>query len=332
MEHVPPSDIDPLHPTLSVPGSQCTSTTSRCETNKGAHAQRLLLQNCSRRPGLRIFENRVGHQGSPLGVPSPPDSAIDSIPAQDASNKPEFLPRLQAAMTRHRRLPSDPVSSSENVVRRRQHQPRQRCVPTIRRENANRSFNSILSKQACRKKLIILVISGVFLAALVAVYCALSVSKATLDRELHILLIFMVMILVVLFGHSLIRFCMVALRRPRSSVAENRIPSREGPVGYAQLEHPIPVIVPGDEESLIGEKPAAPPPAYGLWRSSVRINPDLLYWRRVSGAPLARNTINEDPGEHRPPSYVSDDGVDYVIHAQPRSLIPTGPIDACSRP
>lgn len=169
MEHVPPSDIDPLHPTLSVPGSQCTSTTSRCETNKGAHAQRLLLQNCSRRPGLRIFENRVGHQGSPLGVPSPPDSAIDSIPAQDASNKPEFLPRLQAAMTRHRRLPSDPVSSSENVVRRRQHQPRQRCVPTIRRENANRSFNSILSKQACRKKLIILVISGVFLAALVAV-------------------------------------------------------------------------------------------------------------------------------------------------------------------
>lgn len=99
--------------------------------------------------------------------------------------------------------------------------------------------------------------------------CALSVSKATLDRELHILLIFMVMILVVLFGHSLIRFCMVALRRPRPSVAENRIPSREGPVGYAQLEHPIPVIVPGDEESLIGEKPAAPPPAYGLWRSSV---------------------------------------------------------------
>jgi hypothetical protein len=100
-------------------------------------------------------------------------------------------------------------------------------------------------------------------------------------------------------------------------------------MGYAQPDRPIQVTLAGDEEALVDgavrEKVTTPPPAYGLWRSSVRINPDLLYWRRVEDDELPPAAVNgtqrrsnRKPSVPRPPSYTSDDGVDYVIQAQPR--------------
>ncbi|KAF2273392.1 uncharacterized protein EI97DRAFT_155894 [Westerdykella ornata] len=100
----------------------------------------------------------------------------------------------------------------------------------------------------------------------------------------------------------------------------------------------------GQEEGKEGEKsgPPPPPPAYGLWRSSVRVDPNLLHWQRVEDVPpshrhsrlsLHLNNSNapavtataaqqseEEPGP-RPPSYVSDDGVSYVVDAAPRSTV-----------
>lgn len=60
-----------------------------------------------------------------------------------------------------------------------------------------------------------------------------------------------------------------------AEVRHNRVPSRPGPLGYAQPERPIPVVLAQDEEIAAGSNPAEPkkvappPPAYGLWRSSV---------------------------------------------------------------
>ncbi|KAL1647708.1 hypothetical protein SLS58_002509 [Diplodia intermedia] len=115
----------------------------------------------------------------------------------------------------------------------------------------------------------------------------------------------------------------------------------------------------------------APPPAYGLWRCSVPINPDLLYWQRVDGGmhPLRQNPASSSPvnanaqpnelldpfqtpnlgyddyqqqhqqqgglhpnregGEQvpRPPSYVSDDGVRYVVEAAPRPVAPPAHVE-----
>lgn len=85
----------------------------------------------------------------------------------------------------------------------------------------------------------------------------------------------MILILVIVFCHSLIRFLMVVFRGSRSAVAMNRIPSSAGPTGYAQPERPIHVILAGDEEILTEnngasrEKVTPLPPAYGLWRGSV---------------------------------------------------------------
>jgi hypothetical protein len=53
-----------------------------------------------------------------------------------------------------------------------------------------------------------------------------------------------------------------------------------------------------------------------------RVDPDRIYWQRNV------ETVDEveaetRPQSRRPPSYSSDDGVSYVVEAQPRSIAPT---------
>jgi hypothetical protein len=59
------------------------------------------------------------------------------------------------------------------------------------------------------------------------------------------------------------------------------------------------------------------------------MNPNLVHWRRVEtlqseAAPPDRNTPNpEQPSSpYRPPSYATEDGVRYVLDAEPRSVAP----------
>lgn len=149
---------------------------------------------------------------------------------------------------------------------------------------------------------------------------------------------------------------MLALHPPAETP---NIPSMTGPEGFHPVR-PIRVHLVRDEESALvdeddsldreaddGEEKKAPlpPPAYGLWRSSVRVDPNLLHWQRVDSTPLApppglRNSIlptsragsisgpaaqvpEPETQGPRPPSYVSDDGVSYVVEAAPRSVAPT---------
>jgi hypothetical protein len=104
----------------------------------------------------------------------------------------------------------------------------------------------------------------------------LAVSDAAQGQEFHVLLILIIMILTVFFCHSTIRLCMLIMRPNRiAELHPERVPSRAGPLGYAQPEQPIPVVLARDEEIAAPEnseapmKVAPPPPAYGLWRSSV---------------------------------------------------------------
>ena len=56
------------------------------------------------------------------------------------------------------------------------------------------------------------------------------------------------------------------------------------------------------------------------------MNPNLVYWQKVEAA-RRQSTIPEGDLEsgqataNRPPSYISDDGVEYVIEAQPRTTV-----------
>lgn len=164
----------------------------------------------------------------------------------------------------------------------------------------------------------------------------------------------------IFFCHSLIRLCMLILRPPPENPERPSIPNMVGPEGFNPVR-PIRVHLQRDEdladtysdeeEEIEGdgqgrdaekEKVKMPPPAYGLWRSSVRVDPNLLHWQRAESPPLptsnhnsaaSRNTAPrngsvsslppaaaEEEGP-RPPSYVSDDGVSYVVGAAPRSVV-----------
>lgn len=79
----------------------------------------------------------------------------------------------------------------------------------------------------------------------------------------------------------------------------------------------------------------------------VRVDPNLLHWARVDASapappsstahsrdssltravpPLPRAASpDREPTGPRPPSYVSEDGVSYVVEAQPRSVAPGPP-------
>lgn len=75
-----------------------------------------------------------------------------------------------------------------------------------------------------------------------------------------------------------------------------------------------------------------------------RVDPDRIYWQRNENAVPAEHETQtglrggggggsisggSDDGQdgqqqqRRPPSYASDDGVSYVVEAQPRSIAPT---------
>jgi len=107
-----------------------------------------------------------------------------------------------------------------------------------------------------------------------------------------------------------------------------RLPDVCGPNGYAIPRRPIRVVLARDEEAAGVEGAASKiqPPVYGLWRESVRVDPNRIFWHRNEEASETAEeearTGSRGRGAPRPPSYASEDGVSYVVDAQPRSIAP----------
>lgn len=206
--------------------------------------------------------------------------------------------------------------------------------------------------------MVAVVISGTFLIVILSIYLALALTNKDLGQEIHILFIMVLLTVTIFFCHSLIRLCMLMLNPP--SEERQFIPNMLGSEGFQPII-PIRVHLRRDEEAALEndalendmdiddpEKnmPPPPPPAYGLWRSSVRVDPNLIHWQRVDALsergsamssqmpsrvgsvteqipPLptssrAASAVAEGP---RPPSYVSEDGISYVVEAAPRSTV-----------
>ncbi|KAL7623524.1 hypothetical protein AAE478_007207 [Parahypoxylon ruwenzoriense] len=169
-------------------------------------------------------------------------------------------------------------------------------------------------------------VSGIFLIFMLAVYLALSITKNINSNEFTVLLILVVIFATIFFCHGLIRICMLIVKPPNEH-DEGRppLPQLMEPGGYAVPRRPIHVILARDEEA-VGSGDTVnklQPPAYGLWRESVRVDPDRLYWQRNDQRPVEDGGEEQSrPGTARPPSYASDDGVSYVVEARPRSMVP----------
>ncbi|KAM3071442.1 hypothetical protein ACMFMF_007913 [Clarireedia jacksonii] len=203
--------------------------------------------------------------------------------------------------------------------RRRKSHSRQKCLPRIRNKKI-------------RQKIVSSIVSGIFLTLVLTIYLALALSAKNESQEFHILLILIILIITIFFCHSLIRLCMMIINPPAEGESGlQRLPSMVGPGGYAETSVPIRVALARDEEAagIESEATKVPPPAYGLWRESVRVDPNRIYWQR-NEAPLNRtlSRLSERPSmANRPPSYMSDDGVGYVVEAAPRSTVPgEGPL------
>ncbi|KAI0427650.1 hypothetical protein F5Y09DRAFT_25288 [Xylaria sp. FL1042] len=171
-------------------------------------------------------------------------------------------------------------------------------------------------------------VSGVFLISMLTIYLSLSITKNINSSEFSILLILLIILTTVFFCHALVMLCMHLVRpRNRQGASETDVEgSRYGHPGYAIPRQPIRVVLARDEEAagIESETAKLKPPAYGLWRESVRVDPNRIYWQRAK-SPL--NGDNKGEGDHRsgqrrPPSYASDDGIEYVVDARPRSIAP----------
>lgn len=69
-----------------------------------------------------------------------------------------------------------------------------------------------------------------------------------------------------------------------------------------------------------------------------RVDPNRIYWQRTEAArPRAEqlpelHTTETNFGAQRPPSYISEDGVAYVIEAAPRSIAPAADVPLPQHP
>ncbi|KAK0616393.1 hypothetical protein B0T14DRAFT_538361 [Immersiella caudata] len=201
-----------------------------------------------------------------------------------------------------------------------------------------------IKSRRIRSQILRCFVSGLFLTLILAVYLSLSITKNINNSEFTVLLILIILFVTIFFCHGLIRLCMLVVRGGRDNENAEGLPEMMGPGGYAIPRRPIRVVLARDEEAagIEGEATKTNPPPYGRWRESVRVDPDRIYWQRNDAAP---ETVAEDDssdgsperqvggaqGESgnarttapRPPSYSSDDGVSYVVEAQPRSIAPS---------
>lgn len=166
-----------------------------------------------------------------------------------------------------------------------------------------------------------------FVVFIMAMYLVTLLSNRRIDQEYHIIFILSILITAFLFLHSLLGLYMT-LKHPSPNpldVESHARPPAGGPSGYAEPVVPIPVALARDEEAVGIESDATkvPPPAYGLWRDSVRVDPNRIFWKRNSARPSALSGARTDGSAPRPPSYASEDGVGYALANGPRSALPS---------
>ncbi|KAI9750413.1 MAG: hypothetical protein M1815_001787 [Lichina confinis] len=185
------------------------------------------------------------------------------------------------------------------LVRSERHQQRRgrRTLHCSRR----RRFLRRLSDRTVRSKLVGCLLSAVVLTIILSIYLSLALQNRHLGQHFHVIFILIILLITIIFCHSLVRLCMLALlapppvekrrRRHRAAVAD--------PVHHADpesLAHVLPDSVETETDEL-----RLPPPAYGRWRGSVRIDP--IYFL------------------HMPPSHAFDDAnaePSHGHHATPR--------------
>ncbi|KAI5458881.1 hypothetical protein BGZ63DRAFT_389825 [Mariannaea sp. PMI_226] len=277
-----------------------------------------------------------------------PRNETETLPEMTQFNRPFTAPASSAAAPPRahyqtmNELPSNTDMDVPNVSAGTELSTRtRRTSGSSRREQQRRSarhpkrfvfcFPWIRSRKV-RRQAIACLISGLILILLVAVYLGLAMTKKVQTSEMTIMLVLVILFATLFFFHGLIRLCMTLVKSSRQAADRQNLPSY-GPRGYAVPPQPIPVVLARDEEAAGVESEAtkSQPPAYGLWRESVRVDPNRLFWQRNESVSDVQPRRLSRIGP-RPPSYASDDGVSYVMDATPRSTVPTTDVPLPTHP
>ncbi|KAH7629565.1 hypothetical protein B0T09DRAFT_158786 [Sordaria sp. MPI-SDFR-AT-0083] len=157
-------------------------------------------------------------------------------------------------------------------------------------------------------------VSGLFLACLLIVFLALTLSHTISAQEFTISMILVVILGAIVFLHSVVRLIMLAFKGGRNHshthkhkhhndlesgqahVHHHVLGNGNGPAPYGDIHAagpqgpyaipptPIRVVLARDEEAAGLPSEAAAgvvkPPEYGQWRESVRVDPNRIYWMR----------------------------------------------------
>ena len=206
----------------------------------------------------------------------------------------------------------DPQSHEERSFR-----TRRRTKPTMKKWSKLFSASSFKRHQV-RTRAILAIAFGLTLLFTLGVYLGLAASGISSGLMFHILFIIFILALTTVFCHSLLTMCLLILKpRPRR-VEQIRPSSLHADVSP---EKPIPIVMAIDEEAGLSplspnspdlEKPIVrpPPPVYGVWRDTKRMDPNLVHWAKLPPSPdtptyeEALREVQQDVG-NRPPSYVN---------------------------
>ncbi|CAF9920481.1 hypothetical protein IMSHALPRED_004918 [Imshaugia aleurites] len=231
--------------------------------------------------------------------------------------------------------------------------PREHCSKRRHRQRSKREpakkerlcFPQIKDSKM-RQKIIGCVFFGTLLTIVLTTYLALAISDCFRTAAFHGVFIFFILVLTIFFCHYLIRLCTLAFE-PRMRFARKcQSPlNADEEAGYAQPRQPIPVVLARDEQLGLhddndgveeAEEAEAvalppPPPAYGLWRSSVRADPNLIHWQAIGH----NDDVQQETREmvfagtgHRPPSYTSHDQPERVFDDRVEGVLEPEPVAA----
>ncbi|GAB0140660.1 hypothetical protein EsHS_00001273 [Epichloe bromicola] len=269
---------------------------------------------------VTLSSSRYGETGPPSSLPSPiPLSHMPDSPSPHPQGPPvEFGPDASNPFPR----PAD------HLIDGSPHQHSLSGQPATDMESGRKPRPKrfmlcfpLSQSRRIRSQSLTCFVSGVFLASLLAVYLGLALTNHIARGELTIMIILVILAATIFFCYSVIRLCVLVSRGDRSR--RRRLPEVFGPEDYVVPPKPIHVVLAQDEEAagIGGRAVKSQPPAYGLWRESVRVDPNRLFWQRNESVEPAPPRPETRSGP-RPPSYASDDGISYVVEARPRSIAP----------
>ncbi|KAI9882829.1 MAG: Cation-independent mannose-6-phosphate receptor CI-MPR [Watsoniomyces obsoletus] len=182
-------------------------------------------------------------------------------------------------------VPGDGVDPGEQQLgelvhlRRQQRRRHQRG----QQKGGRRSIFSRLNEQTVKSKLISCLLSGLILLIVLSIYLSLALSttknRRPTGQEIHVVFILIILVITIMFCHSLVRLCMIVLlttppaRKPKrnhlGTAAARQSSGRDlHDIDLERNQEGVGMTTQNVDVDVDSVHLEAPPPAYGLWRAN----------------------------------------------------------------